>query len=266
LSKELEARNIIVSSWGDYNIKFAGETDNVIGYNSKDYFYSTEDKNELNIGRLGTSRVEHENDMCHRLALRTHGSVFNLREIRNSSVLEKLPEWLQNNNQRFSVSIKSCELVSNKKFSDFADFKFDRVFNATRGTSDFYGEEEEKKAKSLFEFMNLFSSESNNNGMEIDLGKLFRDETDFERFDDDLDEEYFKFDEILHDDEDLRLENILDFRISQFQIPEFKIPQFKVPDFKVPEFKFESGKLSNVELNNSEMDLPSLGRKIQFDE
>ena len=270
LSKELEARNVIVSSWGDYNIKFDGEKDNVIGYNSKDYFYSTDDKNELNIGRIGASRVEHENDMCHRLALRTHGSVFNLREVRKTSVLDKLPELVQRSSQRFSFSIKSCQLVQNKKFSDFADFKFDREVNKTQSTSEFYGEseeeEEEKKAKSLSQIVNLFSSDPNNYGMEIDLGKLFKDEADFERYDDDLEEEYFKFDEILHDDEDLIYESIFDFKIPEFQIPEFKITQFKVPDFNVPEFKFDLEKISNVQLDFSENDLSSMGRKIKFDE
>jgi hypothetical protein len=131
LSKELAERNIIVSSWGDYKINLGEDaaSDVAVGYNEEDLFMYAKGSTELITESFGSFKSEHESDLCHRLALRTHGSVFNLNEVRKPFVLQKIPEWFQESREQHSFSIKSCEIVHNNKYADFADFKFSKVFH-----------------------------------------------------------------------------------------------------------------------------------------
>lgn len=127
LSKELSARNIIVSSWGDYNLNLgsdAADNETPIGYSESQLYIQT--GKEFVNEQLSSYKVEHEGDTCHRLAVRTHGTVFDIKQIRKADVLPKLPEWFQENRDSHTFELKKCEIV-NSKLGSFADFKFSKI-------------------------------------------------------------------------------------------------------------------------------------------
>ena len=138
IARKLTERNIIVSSWGNYNINLGedGGDDIGVGYNENELYIYSKGSNEINTESLSSFKLDHESDLCHRLAARTHGSVFNINEVRKPFVLQKVPEWFQESREQHSFSIKSCELVESKKFSDFVDFKFTKTVHEENDDSN----------------------------------------------------------------------------------------------------------------------------------
>jgi hypothetical protein len=129
LSKKLTERNIIVSSWGNYNMNLgsnAHEDETAIGYNQDTvYIQSKNNNNTMFTEPLNQFKVEHEGDICHRLAVKTHGSVFDLNKIREKFFSQKTAEILNNSAENRVVSVKSCEFVERKYGASFVDNNFD---------------------------------------------------------------------------------------------------------------------------------------------
>ena len=127
LSKALSARNIIVNSWGEYVMSLGDEAsdDEIgVGYNKNKLYVYTKDSNEVNEESLSSYKVDHQSDICQRLAVRTYGSVFNINEVRKDFVLKKVPEWFESTRETHTFNVQSCEIVDHRKYADFADFKF----------------------------------------------------------------------------------------------------------------------------------------------
>ncbi len=127
LSKALSARNIVVNSWGEYVMSLgadASDDEIGVGYNENKLYIYTKESKEVNEESLSSYKVDHQADTCQRLAVRTHGSVFNINEVRKDFVLKKVPEWFESSRETHSFKVQSCEIVDDRKYGDFTDFKF----------------------------------------------------------------------------------------------------------------------------------------------
>lgn len=129
LTKQLSARNIVVNSWGDYKMSLGedGGDEIPVGYSKNNLYVYTKGSTEINEESLDSYKVDHQADVCFRLAAKTYGSVLDLNQVRKDFVLKKVPEWFQDSRKAHTFSVKSCELVDNRKFGDFADFKFTNI-------------------------------------------------------------------------------------------------------------------------------------------
>jgi len=130
LEKRLEDRNIIVSSWGKYQMVNADEDEDdnmlIFGYNRDQVFtYDVKEKkveNEL----ADSFKIEHEGDLCQRLAVKTEGNVFNIEKIREANVFRQTLRQLKERKQPFVSRIEKCERVDTP-FGDVDDFVFSRT-------------------------------------------------------------------------------------------------------------------------------------------
>ena len=153
LVKLLDERNVIVSSWGSYNLKDknAGESkdadndeddedddndsdededeeesgssdaDVPIGYSSENVFLLSADKKSVSTDSVDGYTLEHSSDLCHRLAVRTDGEVFNLAYMRQANVFAKVLENLRDTKPNYARSIKRCQRVDTS-YGDIDDF------------------------------------------------------------------------------------------------------------------------------------------------
>jgi hypothetical protein len=128
LEKRLEDRNIVVSSWGKYRMVDANEDEDdsssIFGYNSDQVFnYDDKVENEL----ADSYKVEHEGDLCQRLAVKTEGNVFNIEKIREANVFRQTLRQLRERKPAFTSRIEKCERVDTP-FGDVDDFVFSRTY------------------------------------------------------------------------------------------------------------------------------------------
>jgi hypothetical protein len=131
LEKRLEDRNIVVSSWGKYNMAEVNEDEDdnslIFGYNSAQVFtYDVQAKKVEN--ELAESyKLEHEGDLCQRLAVKTEGNVFNIEKIREANVFRQTLRQLRERKPAFTSRIEKCERVDTP-FGDVDDFVFSRTY------------------------------------------------------------------------------------------------------------------------------------------
>jgi hypothetical protein len=141
LARELKKSNIVVSSFGDYNIKLVDDDDDadssqqVVGYNEEDIFFYKPADNEMESDSKKEFKFEHESDVCHRLAVRSHGAVYNLKSLKNAAVFKNVAESFKKFNEEHTVSLKSCE-VSRSKWGSYADFSFSNVYSTVDKDDD----------------------------------------------------------------------------------------------------------------------------------
>jgi len=76
LASQLEKQNIIVSSWGLYQMKFVNSDDEsigkIVGYDESKLYYVAE--NEIDSDTKSSFKFDHNIDACKRLADKTHGT------------------------------------------------------------------------------------------------------------------------------------------------------------------------------------------------
>ena len=129
LTKKLSERNIVVNAWGDYNIKLgsnAQEDEIAVGYNQDNVFIqSNKLNNTMIVEPIKQFKVEHEGDICHRLAKKTHGTVFDLKKVRENFFSQKAGPILSKNLINRSVSVNACKVVESRYGASFADYTFD---------------------------------------------------------------------------------------------------------------------------------------------
>jgi hypothetical protein len=140
LAREMRNSNIVVSSFGDYNIKLVNEEENdasqkIVGYNHEDIFFYRPGDNEVESDEKKQFDFEHESDVCHRLAVRSHGAVYNLKSLNNAAVFKNVAESFKKFNDEHTVSLKSCD-IAQSKFGAYADFKFSNVYAETENDDD----------------------------------------------------------------------------------------------------------------------------------
>lgn len=127
LERLLSKRNIVVSSWDDYNIAdpdLFGE--NIIGYGQNKVFLSQQGSLEVDEDSMESYRFEHRLDLCTRLATKTNGNVFNINFIRKPQVFEQVAEKLAKLESKKTSQLKTCERVETP-FGDVDDFSFKKA-------------------------------------------------------------------------------------------------------------------------------------------
>ena len=130
LEKRLEDRNIIVSSWGKYQMANVDEDEDddmlIFGYNNDQVFtYDVKDK-KVESELADSYKIEHDGDLCQRLAVKTEGNVFNIEKIREANVFRQTLRQLKERETPFVSRIEKCERVDTP-FGDVDDFVFSRT-------------------------------------------------------------------------------------------------------------------------------------------
>ena len=130
LEKILVKQNIVVSSWGEYEIKdneSDSEDEIPIGYaNDNVVLYKKEDKS-VDIDDLASYKIEHKSDLCSRLVDKTSGALFNINYIRRADVNNQVINKLMKTFPRFVASQPKCVRVDTS-LGDAADISFKRSF------------------------------------------------------------------------------------------------------------------------------------------
>lgn len=124
LEKMLKERNIVVSSWGEYQMVDKSSDDEIpIGY-SQDHtlLYKKSDKT-VEIDESSSYEVEYKSDFCSRLSEKTKGGIFNLNFIRKADINFDLISKLIETIDPFEVDNARCEKIDTP-FGDLTDFTF----------------------------------------------------------------------------------------------------------------------------------------------
>lgn len=134
LSRKLKARNIVVSSWGAYNMV---DTDNsldsnerAVGYAYGKIFVRKVDTDEVDTDSLSAYRVEHNQDLCSRLAIRTKGGVFDVNQIKSTKIFASTMAKLRELRPSYENTLQRCDRISTP-FGDVTDFKYTKVAKTT---------------------------------------------------------------------------------------------------------------------------------------
>ena len=124
LSKIVEELGVTVTSIGDYDMQTGEESDESTPFAyDEEKLYSVKSNQEVESDSLESYKVDHKADICHRLAVKSHGMVINVNKIREPKLLAKLPEWLDSIGKDHSIRSRVCERVDTP-FGDLADFRF----------------------------------------------------------------------------------------------------------------------------------------------
>lgn len=129
LSKVLKARNIVVSSWGDYkmhDLDGSLENEHAVGYGYNKIFLNKDQTSDVDVDSLEGYRVEHNQDLCGRLAAKTKGAVFDINQLKDSKIFQATITKLRQVRPTFDHKIDRCERVSTP-MGDMADFNFKRT-------------------------------------------------------------------------------------------------------------------------------------------
>lgn len=123
----LSKRNIVVSSWDDYNIVDADLFDeNIIGYGQNKVFLTQQGSSQVEAEPSESYRLEHRLDLCTRLATKTNGNVFNINFIRKPQIFDQVAQILSESSSEYTSHLKTCERVETP-YGDVDDFSFKRV-------------------------------------------------------------------------------------------------------------------------------------------
>lgn len=123
----LSKRNIVVSSWDDYNIVDADLFDeNIIGYGQNKVFLAQQGSSQVEAEPSESYRLEHRLDLCTRLATKTNGNVFNINFIRKPQIFDQVAQLLSESSSEYTSHLKTCERVETP-YGDVDDFSFKRV-------------------------------------------------------------------------------------------------------------------------------------------
>ena len=126
----LSNRNIIVNSWGDYEMKNEenDEDTSIVGYDDKNFLVYQKKEKKIENDDIFSIKVEHKADLCYRLASKTLGTVLNLNELANQRILDQVTENLLKPSTKYTYQINSCQKFD-YVFGDFADFSYNRVID-----------------------------------------------------------------------------------------------------------------------------------------
>jgi len=133
LEKLLSKQNVIVSSWGEYDLK-DNESDSdeeiPIGYaNDHVILYKKEDKS-IDVDELASYKIEHKSDLCSRLTSKTSGSVFNINYIREPEINNQIISKLMKTFPVYEVSQPKCVRVDTS-YGDATDLSYKRTLIKT---------------------------------------------------------------------------------------------------------------------------------------
>jgi hypothetical protein len=127
LAKELEKSNVVVSSFGQYNIKLDDASDSKpVGYDENDLVFLKPD-GAVDTDLKSSYGFEHEGDVCHRLAVKSHGGVYNLKSLQNAQVFEHAAKTFRQFNVQHTSNLNKCAVQRSKYGGAYADFTFSNV-------------------------------------------------------------------------------------------------------------------------------------------
>lgn len=137
LHKLLRARNIVVSSWGAYDMRDRDgslESDETaVGYAHGKIFLKK--AGQVDVDSAAGYRVEHNLDLCSRIAVKTKGAVFNVNELKSASVFEQTIKKLREIRPNYDNQLERCERISTP-FGDIADVHYRRVLKPDQEIED----------------------------------------------------------------------------------------------------------------------------------
>jgi hypothetical protein len=132
--KILKESNIVMSSFGDYEMKGVGKDllDNVFGYNQnlnnvflhnpKDDFLENDEDN------LNAFKFEHKGDLCYRVSMLTKGNVFDANYLAdNLIVMDLIPNLINDLNFNKTVQVNECKVYNTPFGIQFTDFTFKQL-------------------------------------------------------------------------------------------------------------------------------------------
>ena len=125
LAKLLNGRNIRVSSYSTYDIKDLDSNENVVGYGNDNVFLYNEEENLVETDNLDSYKVEHQGDLCQRLAAKTDGYTFSLEYVNKAGVFEQVVAKQQESAPSFAHSVNKCVRLDTP-FGDFEDFSYEQ--------------------------------------------------------------------------------------------------------------------------------------------
>ncbi len=125
--KHLAKRNVIVHSIGLYNIKnldddeFSEEIP--FAYNKNKLFLYNKEDNSFDNDYLDSYRINHQMDLCGKLAVKTDGFVVDA----NKDTLKKSAELVLNNKlNNFSYKLGKCQKIDSS-YGDLTNFSYTRT-------------------------------------------------------------------------------------------------------------------------------------------
>ena len=124
LEKMLNERNIIVSSWGEYQMTEKSSEDEIpIGFSQDHALLFKKSDKTLEIDDAGSYEIEFKSDMCSRLAEKTKGGVFNVNFIRKADINFDLISRLIETIKPFDVNNAKCSRIDTP-FGDLIDLTY----------------------------------------------------------------------------------------------------------------------------------------------
>lgn len=123
---KLEKRNVVVSSIGDYEIKnldsFESE-ERPVAYNSKTIYLFNDEKEEMDSDFLESYKIDHDVDMCAKLAIKTGGFVV----AKDKKAMAETAALIWNApSTSYSYKVGRCEKFATP-YGDLTDFSYTRT-------------------------------------------------------------------------------------------------------------------------------------------
>jgi hypothetical protein len=133
-TKMINERNVVVHSWGDYEMKMLDNTDDdnestkTVGYDDENLFYYNNNDKKLEIEPLNSYKLEHDVDLCSRLAVKTSGSVVDIKQLKEKEIMNLYTEMMQQKAEEteYEFKIKKCQKLDTS-FGDLTDFQYTRT-------------------------------------------------------------------------------------------------------------------------------------------
>ena len=82
-------------------------------------------KNSVDSDDLDSYKLEHSGNLCHRLALKTEGYIFNVNYLKRPKIFEEVIAQAQKAKRSFENRLQRCERVDTP-FGDVDDFSYTR--------------------------------------------------------------------------------------------------------------------------------------------
>jgi hypothetical protein len=133
LEKSLSKLNIVVSSWGSYNIvDMDSDSDNEIpigytlGFNNNQVVLYDKTSKKVELDDLLSYNLEHSSDLCSHLTTKTKGNIFNIDYFRQTKVNDQIFAKLAKVYPKHELSEGECVRVDTP-FGDFTQVSHERT-------------------------------------------------------------------------------------------------------------------------------------------
>jgi hypothetical protein len=126
-TRKLAQRNVVVHSWGNYEIKNVEDEDaedEPFGYDNENIFLINKETNEVDSDLFENYKIDHKVDLCQRLAIKTKGQVINVNKLKEANIVAKVDqEFLNAESKQHSYKIGKCQKLDTP-YGDLTDFSY----------------------------------------------------------------------------------------------------------------------------------------------